>query len=280
MGAVVNKLIRTLGKPIYRMTPFGVLRRFYVSAYHKAVRGKTIVANCDGINYELDLSEMIDCAVYIGSYENDVTSYLQSHCKRGQVVLDIGANMGAHSLNIAKYVGENGRVYAFEPTQYAFAKLKKNVSLNDFRNIRIYRLALSSKNEKDCTISYRSSWKTDGSYMDSTCVVDSWRLDDWAEKEEIARIDLIKLDVDGNEFTIIEGGEKSITKLKPSIVIEIWAQNFGNVDTNPYARLMELGYRFHSLDGRIEFRTLEELELPLLGRNGALLDTSYNAVAR
>src|SRR5262245_34452280 len=77
----------------------------------------------DGACWELDLREGIDLAIYLGLFEAGTSRALRRLVRPGAVVLDVGANIGAHTLRLAKLVGESGRVIAFEPTVYAHTKL-------------------------------------------------------------------------------------------------------------------------------------------------------------
>ena len=90
-----------------------------------------ITANRAGICWHLDLHEGIDFAIYLtGRYEPDTVTTMASLIKSGDVVLDIGANIGAHTLSMARMIGKEGEVFAFEPTKYAFDKLVANTTLN------------------------------------------------------------------------------------------------------------------------------------------------------
>src|SRR5688572_20988587 len=71
----------------------------------------------DGIRWQLDLREGIDFSIYLlGSFEPATVRAYRRIVKPGQTVLDIGANIGAHTLPLARLVGPGGRVIAFEPT--------------------------------------------------------------------------------------------------------------------------------------------------------------------
>ena len=85
-----------------------------------------------GIQWCLDLREGIDFSIYIlGGFEPSTLRLYNGLVKTGDVVLDIGANIGSHTLPLAKLVGNKGHVYAFEPTDFAFRKLNNNLQLND-----------------------------------------------------------------------------------------------------------------------------------------------------
>src|ERR1700730_160433 len=117
-----------------------------------------------GLRWELDLSEGIDLTVFVfGRFENETAKALAKIIRPGAIVLDIGANIGAHTLPLAQLVGPNGKVYAFEPTKYAFDKLKQNLALNPELMTRVVadQIRLASPGANDPGEIY-SSWKLVG----------------------------------------------------------------------------------------------------------------------
>jgi FkbM family methyltransferase len=115
-------------------------------AIYRVVRaGRAILGRSDrdvvvrgSINYELDLSQGIDFAIYLGNiYERQTKAALRRLVSPGSLVLDIGANIGTHTLHLAELVGPNGRVIAFEPTDFAFRKLGRNLKLNPQLKARV-----------------------------------------------------------------------------------------------------------------------------------------------
>ena len=84
----------------------------------------------------------------IGGYENAETELFESHIKEGDVVMDIGANIGYYTLVAAKLVGANGKVYAFEPESINFSFLKKSVEINNYENVICEKKAVSNENGK------------------------------------------------------------------------------------------------------------------------------------
>src|SRR5271166_2308194 len=84
-----------------------------------------------GVTWDLDLDEGIDLSIYLlGAYEPAMLRAYSSVIRGGDVVFDIGANIGAHTMHFARLVGPAGRVFAFEPTDYAAAKIRLNLSIN------------------------------------------------------------------------------------------------------------------------------------------------------
>jgi hypothetical protein len=83
-----------------------------------------------GIHWQLELREGIDLAIYLfGYFEYETFRAYRRLLKPGDTVPDIGANIGAHTLHLARCVSPSGRVIAFEPTAYAYNKLRQNISL-------------------------------------------------------------------------------------------------------------------------------------------------------
>src|SRR5207302_10135517 len=135
-------------KRLYYATPSRTVRELYFRTFLHLVKDRKTIATVEGMTFELDLSEMIDIGLYLQQYERDVVTVMEHFCHPGWCVLDIGANIGAHTLRFAKRVGPMGKVYAFEPTDYAYCKLVHYVYLNSFKNIDTFQLALSDSNLK------------------------------------------------------------------------------------------------------------------------------------
>src|SRR5271165_6032794 len=118
---------------VYRRLPFPRLKRLVRRGWdrYQASRGRrTVTATVDGVTYELHLDELIDSSIYYtGAFEPETTAAIRRLVRTGFVALDIGANVGCHTLRMAKLVGTAGRVFAFEPMPWARAKLQKNLSL-------------------------------------------------------------------------------------------------------------------------------------------------------
>src|SRR5262249_10499960 len=150
------------------------------AAYAKAVRSRVVQADVDGARYELHLGEMIDLALYLHQFEPDVRAAIRRITKPGMTVLDIGANIGAHTLLFSALVGPEGRVVAFEPTEFAYAKLEKNLSLNPGLRVELVRVALADRTARRQEVDFRASWQTNGGRTNGLSTVDMIPLDDWA----------------------------------------------------------------------------------------------------
>lgn len=187
-----------------------------------------------GIQWELDLNEGIDLSIYLfGRFEYDVYNAYKDSISTGDVILDIGANIGAHSLPMAALAGQGGIVHAFEPTVFAVNKLRKNLSLNPTleKRVCVHHSLLNDGSEMDTSEqSIPSSWNLNtndetthpqhgGSFMGLGEARVS-KLDDIVREAEIVRVDLIKLDVDGNEWSVLQGSAETFDKYTPDVLME------------------------------------------------------------
>lgn len=275
----MNRILVNFGTWFWRNMPFKSVRHVAWKLFLKKVRNKKTIESIDGITYDLDLGEMIDVCIYVKRFEKEVTDFINNTAKPGEVVLDIGANIGAHCLRFASLVHEEGRVYAFEPTEYAYGKLRKNIELNSFGNIKTYRVALSNQNLAEQKIDYRSSWRSDGTQVQGTSVVDFVRLDDWSKEARLSKIDIVKIDVDGNEFGVMDGGRETLNRYRPMVIAEVGAWHFADTHKNPWKILAEMGYRFWDVQTRGEYSTLEQMR-ERLPQEDKEMGFSINVVAK
>ena len=254
------RLVRCLTATYLRLPvkPFhGTLARLFMQ-YRRGSRKKVVIAKIDGIMYSLDLNEAIDSYIYhTGTYEPMTVAFVDKFLKPGMTAVDIGANIGWYALRFARLVEKNGNVIAFEPMSRPFLKLKHNVELNDFKNVFPEKLALSDNTttRESC---FFHSWSLDGGGLPTAAhneeSIDFITLDEYATRNHLDRIDLIKLDVEGFEYKVIQGGSGTIRSLKPTMIIELNRICLAMQGCGLEALLDllgSLGYSFHSeKDGR------------------------------
>ena len=139
------------------------------------------------------------------------------------VVIDAGANCGHLSIFFSKLVGQEGKVFAFEPDKFNIDRILKNVKLNEdlFENIEIKDLLLWNKNEfidfyEAGTVGSSAVWIPDNEH----CVKkEAVRIDDWVKANYIEKLDFIKMDIEGAELEALEGCVETIKTLKPNFAI-------------------------------------------------------------
>ena len=154
-------------------------------------------------------------------------SYLEAKifeqiCKDGDVVIEVGANIGAHTLYLSKLVG-NGFVFAFEPQRLVFQNLCANLALNSISNVFAYQEAVSNENGTiiipECNFKENNNFG--GINIENTkngTTVNKQKLDNFLNK--INRLKLLKIDVEGMEISVIKGASELIKKFRPIIYVE------------------------------------------------------------
>ncbi|MGD0338042.1 MAG: FkbM family methyltransferase [Bacteroidota bacterium] len=223
--------------PFYKQIPFTRIKIAIAKILYRLVKifyhsdQQIIVRN--GLNYQVDLSEGIDLSIFLfGDFQKWVHDCKNVRIPPDGVILDVGANIGTMSLQLAVRV-PHGLVYAFEPTDYAFAKLIRNISLNPdiAGRIRPFQIFISDHDRAVHTIKAYSSWKIDGSGISvhplhggsikPAASIPSVTIDHFCEINNIYRIDFIKIDTDGHEYQVLKGAEKTLKNYHPYIVFEI-----------------------------------------------------------
>ncbi len=214
-------------------------------------RDRVVIKNIKGISYELHLDELIDSSLYYdGCFELYISRAIEQLVKPGMTVLDIGANIGCHALRMAR-LAKGGRVIAFEPMEWAWRRLRRNLQLNDLPNIEVEKTALSDVNGfRD--IVFQTSWKIDPAEEDAALSperVKFMTLDEYVKERSLQSVDLIKLDVDGYEYKVLRGGRRTLESFLPTLIMELgpaYLESVGDSFEELANNLFSLGYRFYS----------------------------------
>ena len=169
---------------------------------------------------------------HYGTYEELEAKIMEEKIKVGNIVVDVGANIGLHTLNMARIVGNTGRVFAFEPEPSNFKILKKNVKINNYQNIILEQKAIGDKHGK---ITLYQSGSNPGKHRifpqtkDATgqVQVDYTSLDKYfIDSNLVDKINFIKIDVEGLEFGVLKGMENILNKSKKiKILFEMMPEN-------------------------------------------------------
>jgi FkbM family methyltransferase len=185
-----------------------------------------------------------------GNYESVELRMIRRFLKKDSVVLDIGANVGWYTLNLAKSVLQ-GRIIAFEPIPKTYGYLVKNIALNGLANIKTHNIGLAKKagyfdfyyNRKYPGATSLADIMNEPGVVLARCRVE--KLDNFLKKSKIKRVDFIKCDVEGAEKFVIEGGLETIKENKPIIFMELlrkWSAKFNYHPNSIISMLREIGY--------------------------------------
>jgi FkbM family methyltransferase len=232
-----------------------------VLSFYARLRPNQIIKR-DGIKYDVDLSKLIDVELFLGGWEKSTIAFINKNLKHEDIVIEVGANIGAHSLLIGKLVGEKGRLIAIEPTEYALRKLNRNISLNeDISNITVIDKIISDAQYKGKDI-FNSDWSTKNSQSPCSIEFNSSTVDKVAEECLLQKVDMLKIDVDGYDFKVLKGAKKTIERFKPIIFVELCEYTLnekGDSISDIFSYLNSFGYQCFSESDNREIKVDEVL---------------------
>lgn len=219
----------------------------------RRLAGRDMRARCrrGGLEWALDLNEGIDLSIYLlGAYEPRTIRAYEKVIRPGAVIFDIGANIGAHTLHFARLAGPTGRVVAFEPTDYACTKLRANLALNPelTERVTLQQVFLVAERTAAAPAAVAASWPVAAASGD----LNAWQArserstsqaitaDDFCAQAGIARIDFVKLDVDGHEYAVLQGFRASLARFRPVILVEIAPFIYDETNAGEFDQFIQL----------------------------------------
>ena len=164
-----------------------------------------------------------------GEYSEYEVKLFKKLTKPGDNIIEVGSNIGAHTIPIAKHILNEGIVYSLEPQTQNYKILVENINQNKLSNIKIYKIGATNSigeahintfeenelnNYGDARI---SNEKKNNSEIIKTSTLDALLFDEFNEKKLLK---LIKCDAQGEELNIINGSTKLIKKFNPFLYIE------------------------------------------------------------
>lgn len=152
------------------------------------------------------------CFDLYGQYSESEIAMMRSFLREGSTVVDVGANIGDLTVPLSRIVGDAGRVYAIESHPDNFNVLCANLALNAIRNTKPINAFVATSEMVDTS----SKLWGEFAYVSPTWNTQFMALD----ALDLAACDLIKVDVDGKEFEVLQSGEMQIEKYRPILYFE------------------------------------------------------------
>ena len=159
----------------------------------------------------------------------------------GDVVLDLGGNIGTTALVFSSLVGSTGRVIAFEPVTYA--TIEKNLTMNKISNVSVVPKAVSNSVGEieieisdfflDSTIAKRERSGDRDGHFTKRLKIPTTTLDDYVRSNGIQKLDFIKMDIEGAEEWALEGAVEVIKRFRPKWSISSYHTDFTNQLQHP-----------------------------------------------
>jgi len=250
MFSILIKLSRTFtGTGIARLPlvarTYSFLCRVFLPDNLFEVQGHKMYIGSQDINVDSE-------AMIADAFETFETELFKKQVKKGMTVLDIGAHIGYYTLLAANLVGENGRVFAFEPHPHNFAVLEKNVRINGYKNIVLVQKAVSDKSEyTNLFLGKRSGLHSLSNRVGKkSIVVETVTLDEIFDKD--CQVDIIKIDVEGAEMLVLLGANRVITANGNLKIFTEFCPNYlrkaGILPEEYLNKLMGYGFKLWNID--------------------------------
>ena len=184
-------------------------------------------------------------------FEKEI-EFWRSYLQPGMTVIDVGANVGVYTFSAAEKVGKTGKVIAVEPFSLCVECLEKTCEINQFSWVTIYGGAASSSNGKIKLLLNPANELNqvvfdglENANYDNFQEIPCFTLDSIVEKENLEKIDFLKLDAEGHEMEILAGSQELIKTFSPVILYEnIAGSSEANLQLSAY--LVDIGYEIFS----------------------------------
>lgn len=241
---------------LYRLGPVsGGLRKLLTSALPQELAVVEVSAGpLRGARLELNLKT--EKTLWLGMYELELLEAIERFAPDGGLAYDVGANLGYVSLALARRLGRNGRVIAFEPLPHNLRRLRANLNLNpEGQRVQVVPTAVGERTARKMFLVHRSTGmgKLAGSrgrsaeYGDELAV-DVVALDDWMQQHAEPPPQLVKIDVEGGEQLVLTGMTRLLRAARPVLLLELHgpeaaAASFDILEASEYSmRDMRPGY--------------------------------------
>lgn len=178
-----------------------------------------------------------------GEFSYSETLLFEQLCEPGDTVIEVGANIGAHTVGLAKRVGPNGRVVALEPQRIIFQNLCANIALNGLLNVDCRQIAAADRSRK--LFAPRSNYMMPGNFGGVALSTDE-NAGDPVDAEPIDqfyhydRLNLVKIDAEGMEGSVLAGAVETIARFQPILYVENDRRDRSKALVT---QIFEMGYR-------------------------------------
>ncbi|KMQ72131.1 FkbM family methyltransferase [Chryseobacterium koreense] len=238
-----------------------------VSSFIKRKRNKTFLdnrtlftMNYEGRKVKIFLNKKfgyVDQYIFDqGIYEKDIIRKIREHLSPEKTMLDIGGNIGQHSLLLAPYCK---KIYAFEPIPAIYSEFKQSISANRYENIELHNTAISDENSEK-TIYFSSKNAGSSSFLSilaenrTPIKVHTSKIADIISND--VKVDVVKIDVEGFEAKVILGNRDFFVKNRPIIFLEFCPSN---IDTEGTFKAKDLVSFFIENQYEIESQRLDKI---------------------
>jgi len=218
------KFVKGLYHRLLNFLRSNVRLRKKIKFLNNLVKDEFVFKSPWGFKIIINPSKIVEREFYLGRFENEVLKLFDKLLKTNDIVFDVGANVGLFSLLAANRLKDKVKVYAFEPSDYPFDKIRRNISLNKFKSINTNNIGLWDhkgfvKFHLCIDEAYNSIGTNPQSEIKSSINIPVTTIDDFCQEKNITKIDILKIDSEGAEFQILNGAKRLISSLSIPIII-------------------------------------------------------------
>lgn len=254
--AAVTRRIGSIQGPTRVVRP--ILRRALHLIHHPAGEATAIQSTVpigDGLRMRVNTYRLVEWDVFFLGFEPEIRTLLRRSLRPGGTAIDVGANVGVHTVVMARTVGAGGRVIACEPSPAFHEELTANVELNHLSNVTIHQVAVAAKpgpvtlyvptDSRHAAGASLNPGMHDQLQQSKPVEVAGTTIDELVATDAVDHVDLIKIDVEGFDAAVLAGAHDVLLRDRPSLVFEYtrdwWAKAGYGLD-GVLAGLRSLGY--------------------------------------
>jgi FkbM family methyltransferase len=229
-------------------------------SFKEGNKGSILFSLEPGVQIYLFSDSELSRLIYLNRFEKSEQTFTKRFLTKGDIFVDVGANIGLFSLIASKVVGQSGHVYAFEPCTDTYDRFQKNIKLAHLKNISSFPIALSDEDRtldlrvsKDGFDAWNSFVNPSIESVFETESVQTMRWDDFAHRHSLfGKVIMIKIDVEGWEMQVLEGMKNTLSRSDaPVLQVEFTEENChsnGYACKDLYNALSNFGYRLFTYD--------------------------------
>ena len=226
-----------------------VIRKLGYGAIHIFTLGRGVTKKINGTAVKFPTNYF---RYFPEDYEKENFSLINTVVNKDDVVIDIGAHIGLMAVVLGKRVGENGKVYSFEPTPYSFTVLKETIKLNKLeKTVSPVNMAVAATsgsiefnaNKEDVSNSIVSYGYNSGH---KKITVTTTSIDDFVKQQQLSRLNFIKIDAEGVELDVLKGAKETLRQFDLKMILALHPLAVvakGDTMEEIYDTVIEWGYK-------------------------------------
>ncbi len=243
-----SPLAPILGQHVPLRGPARMLFRSYARTRYQPGLWTERLTTRFGDLFEVDLSSFLEWQLWaFGSYEEHFAELFHYLVGPGDRCVDVGANVGVHTIRLAKLAGARGEVIALEPDEEVACRARRNIVLNELSNAHVINAAAGEEAGGEVQLyrpDARDTNRARASLLRHSYLTGSVTTVPVVTIDEVCAdpVALIKIDVEGHEAAVVRGAAAKIDRYRPAIIFEYAPELLHDASQSPFGWLADRGY--------------------------------------